>query len=564
MAIATNIFEKCSPSIGTNLDTCGAITVCDVHRAEADELAAIFTDSEGDFRNMQSLLVADFEIKACGAKVNSFFELLMAQKRVRKVSHRKVESYAGQERWEVEPFFLADQQSVFNNVYWSFTGGVAPGGGADFQIDVTSPGGVPLDTRWFQAGDRVFLNGTTGSGVVTRTSWIVFSAVIVGSVIRIGLTAQNTSYGPAAKVGSPVTGFLTIGNANVSDYDNRCVQIPGVNLTKSVPFWIENNRWTLCTSEQHRKWFAELAATNKYFAKFGDISVQKLNAQIAEDFQRRFVENFFWEKRLNTSQDINTWRSLPDITTVTTSDLYLPGEGSCVGKRANQIGVYEQLWQCDRVRDLENEQINLQEVFELIYALHRARQAHGMNATVIESITDRGTRGRIQRAMIRYFNAQYEGLARLNIQPNQCSDTNCLGFNFDRYHLIDPAGIEWRVISHQTFDDFKSQAVASGVGNAGNMLFFLDFSTIYPAIAGSNRVTNRSGTVQELARVDQNFLCTMKTLTREVTMNSIAWGAVVECPLNSFILEGFNDAIPDHGAGVGSASDYYSPYSGEP
>lgn len=562
MAIASNLYTKCAPAIGSNLDTCGAITACDIHRAEADELSAIFTDGEGLFRNMNSLLVADMEIKACGTKVNPWFELLMAQKRVKKATVRQHENY-GQPRYEIEPFILADQQSVFNNVYWSFTNGSDPGGTPDWQIDATSPGGVPLDTRWFQSGDRVFLNGRDASGIVTRTSYVVLSSAIVGSVIRVQLEAQNSSFAPAAVVANPASGFLTIGNANVSDYDNRCAQIPGVNLNNMVEFWIEQNRWTLCTSEQHRRWFAEAAATNKYFAKFGDISVQKLNQQLGEDFQRRFVENFLWGKRLSDLQTLNTWRSLPNITTISTADLYIPGEGTCVGKRANQIGVYEQLWQCGRVIQLENETISLPAIFELLYALYRARKSFSSgDMSTIVTITDRGTRGRIQRAMIRYYDDQYEGLARLNIATNQCSQTGGLGFNYDKYCLVDPAGITWHVMSEETFDDFKSQAVASGVPNAGNMMWFLDFNGIYPAMIASNRVTNRSGTVQELAKVDANFLCTMKNLTREVTMNSIAWGTVVECPLNQLIIEGFNDEIPDHTGPSGSP--YYTAYPSEP
>ncbi len=562
MAISGNIYQKCLPAIGTNLDTCGAITACDIHRAEADELSAIFTDGDGLWRNMNSLLVADMEIKACGTKVNPWFELLMAQKRVKKAQVRQHENY-GQPRYEIEPFIMADQQSVFNNVYWSFTGGTATG--SDWRIDVTSPGNVPLDVRWFQAGDRVFLNGTSATGIVTRTSYVVLSSSIVGAAIRIQLEAQNASFAPAAVVANPTSGFLTNGNANVSDYDNRCAQIPGVNLNNMVEFWVEANRWTLCTSEQHRNWFSEAVATNKFFAKFGDISVQKLNAQIAEDFQRRFVENFLWEKRLNTSQTLNTWRSLPNITTLTVADLSLYGEGVCVGKRANQVGVYEQLWQCGRIIQMENETLNLKRIFEFFYALCRARKTTSSgDVSTIVTITDRGTRGRIQRAMIRYFDDQYEGLARLNISTNQCSDKGGLGFNYDKYCLIDPAGITWHVMSEETFDDFKAQAVASGVPNAGNMLWMLDFNGIYPAMVASNRVTNRSGTVQELARVDGNFLCTMKNLTREVTMNSMVWGTVVECPLNSLIIEGFNDEIPEHSALATGGQGYYTPYPGEP
>src|SRR6185503_839059 len=78
MAIAANIFEKCLPAIGTSINSCGALTECDIVTATPDELAEIFQDESGDFRDMSSLLMTQFEIKACGAKQNGLYDFLMA------------------------------------------------------------------------------------------------------------------------------------------------------------------------------------------------------------------------------------------------------------------------------------------------------------------------------------------------------------------------------------------------------------------------------------------------------------------------------------------------------
>ncbi len=76
--ISANIFEKCLPAISTDIARCGSVTLCNVGKATGDTLADIFSDSTGQWRNMLSLLVSDFEIKSCGAKVNGLYEFIMA------------------------------------------------------------------------------------------------------------------------------------------------------------------------------------------------------------------------------------------------------------------------------------------------------------------------------------------------------------------------------------------------------------------------------------------------------------------------------------------------------
>lgn len=553
MAVSANIFEKCIPAIGTNVRTCGAVTACNIATAESDTLEAIFT-SGGEFRNMSSLLVAQIEMKACGARTNGLFDFLMANARLKNKSLRKLPSNDFGTRYNVEPFIMADQQSVVNKEYWEFQNGLAPGGGNDWQIDVFSNYGMPLDVRWFNARERIYANGLTAGGTVTRTSYRVTGASLQGTVIRLLLVAENTTYGSAAKVTDPVVGFLVRGTANVSDFEQYCEQMPGLNGLKSVPFWLETDRWSLCWDELYDGYFKELTKNNAYFAKFGDLDQTKLNKQLAEDFQRRWVNAFFWNKRYNSSQTLAAYRDLPNITTAAPADLYLPNEGRCVGKRANAIGQYELMLECGRVFDLQGNTLNLAELFELINQLSRSRGDQGGNGEIIEAFTDRTTRANIQLGMINYFNTQSAGLLRLNMEIGKAG---ALGFVYDSYRLINPAGVEFRVTSNPYFDDFKTEATNAAVGNSGNMLWFLDFGTIFPGIIDSNRVVNRTGDLRDLAKVDNTFACVMRNPTQEVTLNSLTWTGVNECPYNSAILEGFNNTVPTT-VRQGSYDDYYS------
>lgn len=555
MPIADNIFAKCVPAIGTDVVRCGAVTACDIATATDETLAGIFTDAEGDFRNMSSLLVAMFEMKACGVRTNGLFDFLMASSRLKNKSLRKMPSEAYGTRFNVEPFIMADQQSVINQEYWEFQNGLDPGGTPDWQLDVFSNHGMPLDIRFFNESERIYANGYAAGGSITRTAYRIISAAIVGSVIRLQLASENFTFGAAAKIENPATGFLTRGTANISDFESWCEQPPGLNGTKSVPFWLETDRWTTCIDELYEGYFNDLQKNNAYFAKFGDIPAAKLNKQILEDFQRKFVNSFFWNKRISANQTLANYRNLNNILTADTGALYLPNEGRCVGKKANAIGQYELLMECGRVFDQQGAPLNINELFELIYSLSRARSDQGGNGTIIESFTDRSTRARIQRAMIQYYDDESSGLLRLNVTVGQAG---ALGFVYDSYRLIDPAGVEWRVVSNHFFDDFKAEAVAAGVPFAGNMLWFLDFGTIYPGILDSNRVVHKTGDLKALAAVDSGFACVMRNPTREVSLNSLWWTGVNECPFNSAILEGFNDTVPTSSGRVGSYDDYAS------
>ena len=113
MAISTNIFSRCNPAIGSNINECGAVTLCNVVTAHTDELTSIFTDGSGNFRDLHALLATQFEIKACGARTNGLYDFLMANKRM--VGNKVIKTPLGPGNSEISPFIMASQQSVINS-----------------------------------------------------------------------------------------------------------------------------------------------------------------------------------------------------------------------------------------------------------------------------------------------------------------------------------------------------------------------------------------------------------------------------------------------------------------
>lgn len=571
MAISANIFEKCLPAIGNNVNECGAVTLCNVITAESDELTSIFTDGSGNFRDLHALLATQFEIKACGARQNGLFDFLMSNKRM--LGKRTVKRELGPGNSEIDPFVLALQHSVINAEYWSLKNLFNTGG--TYTIHVNSRASIPLDSRWFVPGMNIYVNARSSAGTALRGSFLVVSSQAStfggASTILITATAQNDTLGWVAKAafsgftgGAPLSaGVVVRGSANVQDVERWCYNRPALNDRKHVPFWFETDRYTMCTDQLYEAWFKRLQEGNEYFKLFGDVDATQRNKQLGDIFQREWLNKFFWNKRISTNQTLGSYRSLAEVVTFSnsTQGLYVPGEGRCVGRKANAIGVYEQLAECGQVFDLQNQQLNLVELFEnLIYPIWRARGDQGIPNDVIEIFTDSFTASQFQRGMIEYYDTRSDGLARfmINTEKVMSGKMGSLGFNYDEYRLQYPQ-VTIRIVTNNFFDDWATAHVSEGIGSSGRMLWILDFTSIWPGVITSNSVKHITGDLEKLAAIDQDYACVMENPTQEIQLNSLTWTAVVECTATSAIVENFDiTRIPKGDAGQSPYQDLYS------
>lgn len=552
MAVSSNIFSKCSPAIGNNVNECGAVTLCDVVTAESDELESIFTDGSGNYRDLTALLATQFEMKACGARQNGLYDFLMSNKRM--LGNRKIVKPLGPGNSEIAPFVMGEQHTVINAEYWSLVNLYVTG--STYTIHVRSRSSIPLDSRWFVPGMNIYVNARSSAGTALRGSFLVTGSQAStfggNNTILITATAQNDTLGWVAKAafsgftgGSPLSAGVVIrGSANVQDVERWCYNRPALNDRKHVPFWFETDRHTMCTDQYYEAWFKRLQEGNEYFRLFGDIDTAKRNKQLADIHQREWLNKFFWNKRISTNQTLGSYRSLAQVTSISnaTQGLYVPGEGRCVGRKANAIGVYEQLAECGQVFDLQNQQLNLVELFEqLIYPIWRARGDQGIPNQTIEIFTDSYTASQIQRGMISYYNTIASGLASFQIDTNKVmmGQVGRMGFTYDTYKLIYPI-VDLRIVTHPYFDDFASAHALENINSAGRFLWILDFTSIYPGIIASNRKVHTVGDIEALAKVDQDYACVMENPTQEVSLNSLTWTAVVECTATSAIVENFD------------------------
>lgn len=570
MAISDNIFEKCLPAISTDIDRCGAVTLCSISPTTSDELASIYKDASGRWRIMGALLEGDFMAKACGVKLNGLYDLLTANRKLwspRKLTVRSLK----RDLHMVEPFVMMNRKGPRNSLYWTAAGtngaGTAPNGASYTAFfDVTSQHSLPADVRWFGVGWVAYIRGASAGGAATKTAWKIVDAAVVGSAVRIYVNAMNAgSFLPSAKLEFPSEGMLTLGVPNVSAYEKHCAQIPGINTNQKSPMWLQETRYTICDNELYRKYIQAVKENNPLFKEFGDIEAVELNAQIIEDFQRRMVETWFFNPRISASQTLVDWDNLEEI--VAYSDdangnyLNLPFEGRCVGRRANAVGYYEQMAECGSVYDLQGQVLNIPELITMINRIYRTRKTAGIPTDVIELWTSTNYLPNLSKGFFRYIDAQTEGRLTLNLEMTQNFKQGPFGTIYTEFRLAYPQ-VTIRLVTHEAFDDLMDAHTnaSATLTEKGRIIWIPDFTTAYQAVLDSYSVTNSTGTAQEIAKVNRDYLCVAKVPRESQRIIGSTFTTVLECAATQAWLENIDGDIPEHVQAVGTTTDYYGNY----
>jgi hypothetical protein len=520
----------------------------------------------GDWRVMESLFHHDLEIRMCEAVQNGLYDFMMAQKVNLSKSLRTAPVNAG--LLEIMPFIKARQYSPINNEFWAVTGGTHSAaytddiwGQCDWKVTVASTTNIPADANYFPVGQRVFMQGKTAGGSATRTAWVVIKTVDTNAPDSVDLylkgqnSASNLLPFLGDKLGHPATGLLQIGTPNVNEYEKFCTEPPTVLNWKNVPFWIEGTRNSTCKSSLYDKWRTLVLAGNPMYKEFFNLDEIEKNKQIGASWQRRMVTQMFWGKPL-PHQTIADYDDLDEITAFDASSLGLGVDGAAViGRRANAVGIYEQLAECDRIADALGGQLNLPALFTEMYNMMRVREGNGTgNPKAFDVFTDSVTAELINQAMILYYKAKSGSQLMYTVDAAGPAKKAEFGFNYRSYALFWPPGVTMNVVTHYAFDDWRAAGL-SAIGAADNttrVLWVLDFAGIYPGIISSRRVTQETGNLKTLAAVNADFACVEKVPTREQTLTGLTWTMIVECPAGNLIIENFSGAVPEYATSTGA------------
>jgi hypothetical protein len=561
----------CSVVIGNNYDTHGTITRASVAQLTPSQLEALFKPS-GLFADMDQWLRTQFEMKACGTKVNGMYEWLMSSQRNMGslLSTEKVDRGPGLLR----PFVLGRQDSVVNSEYWVVVGGAAnsgytgndgsspvgtattgplttadkaEGAASDRVVRIVTRYGFDLDPKFFAPRDRIHLfnlsNGQTAHG-----QWKVLASAVSDDLSYIDVLVTSENAGSTTPYDStPTTGIVMPGTNNVNDFESFCQNRPTLDPRKRVPFWYKTDRWGRRVDSEYKAVFARLMESNEFFRQFGDLPLAERNRQDEELRQRRWINDFFWSKKISANQTMANWQSLEQITTVTGSTVDPGLGGKLVAFRANPVGVMEQLRACGRVKDLQNNPLNFDEFLDENYRIMRSRKSQGRMVDTLDWFTDSVYAAQMETAFINYLKREYGDIVRIQIDEG----SNELGFSWRIFKPKYPVGLKIAIVTHEYFDDMVNAFGDESLPTVGRVLWCLDIGkpgakggTIYPGTIATNRKNRTLGELEQLARIDPTFACTMEHITEEISLISETWTAVCECPSNSCSVIGIAPAVP--------------------
>lgn len=602
IAIGSRFAAQCSPVISSNYDTCGTITKASISHLNVTQLAALFTPG-GLFADLDAWFLHSIEMKACGVQRYGLYDWIMAnadRTGMRSaVSGTKVKGSSSL----LHPFIMAKQVSVVNKDHWKLVNGVANsaytgdvltngvgtitsgpltaaqkalGAAGDRVIRVQSRHSIPMEANWFRQRETLHIFTNKG-GVSQHGQWKVLAAATDTALtyIDVLITTMNNGSNDAYD-GTPglanTTGVIIPGVNNVNDYESWCINQPTIDPRKRVPFWVQTYRDSRCVDSEYREVYSKLLSTNPAFREFGDLDLAQRNAQDEMNMQKKFVNEFFYNKPISQNQTLTLWESLESITSASGAVLFPSTDANGIGgkieaRRANFVGVREQLIQCNRYYDLAGQALNLKEFFRLNYDIMRARRTLGRTVKDIDWFTNNVFRAQFMTAMVNYYNAEFSGLVRFPVMQGQMNE---LGHIYDSYQVKFPAGININILSDLYFDDFLDETSAdipSGGDSRGNLLLALDIGkpgpqggSIYWAQIAANRRTTTTASINELAKIDSTYRCVLEAPTIEQTLISNTGTVVVECPLASAWVEGFSGAVPVHSGETAPINGVYNLY----
>lgn len=586
--MSASFFTKCNQVVQTSYATAGSVTRANVSYATPASLAAIFQDS-GTYRDMDALLTYQLEIKACGTKRFDMYDWLMANATSVGKWTEKRKIMRGPEI--NVPYILARQQSVINSDYWPLKNGwaasayVALGdsaanplnGDADasaymaanasarvIRVQSRPNSGVPALAAYFPPKTSVFAMEKHTDGSASYGAWRVLYAAnkADSSICDIIIEQQgDTSESNSTPGASAKEAMLLIGANNVDDFERWCHNRPALNNEKRVPFWLQTTRTALTVDTLYEEWYQRMITSNRYFQEFGDVDMAERNRQLGEMTQREWVNSFFWNQIISDQQTLADWDGSPGLEKIYSIDKSSYGHsnvsGKEMGRRANAVGVFWQLKECGRVKDLMNQQLNLVEFFNDIYDVMRSREGESTresSSSVIDVWTDRETAYYFWKGMVAYFKNEL-GSSNVQFPISPVREMKPFGFKYQSYELLHPAGVTLNIITSKFFDDQVSNmrahdttALGAGKGSAMRGLWVLDLGAkgIYPGIADSNMQEYRTGELSEMAKIDRDYACVMKVPTERIKLSSVTWTAIVECPSSNLIYTNFRDIVPDH------------------
>ena len=575
--ITERFVAQCSPAIDTSYDTTGTVTRSTMDHLTATDLASIFTPG-GLFADLDAWFLHSIEMAACGIKRNALYDWIMANADRTQMRAAMTEVKIAKSASLLQPFIFGKQETVINKDHWRVRTGwvqsgytalttgplsasqLSEGSASDRVIRVESRHDVPVDAKFFNASETLHIFAHAANNVAQDGHWKILAAAASSDLTYCDVLLTSLNAGSTGQYDTaPTDGYVIKGVNNVNDFENWCNNKPTLDPRKRVPFWLQTMRMTRTTDSEYLKVYSRLMTSNPAFREFGDLPMAERNKQDEELFQREFVNAFFFNKPISANQTVDLWESLETINTVAGAVLDPGLSGKPIAKRANFVGVVEQLRACNRVFDMHGIALNLYEFLDLNYNIGRARKTAGKVVKELDWWTNSTYKATMATAFMAYYNAEYLDQFRVTADLGKTSE---LGFDYDGYMVKRPAGIKINILCDEFFDDWYDENDAANHTNMGNILACLNIGkpgagSIYWAMCESNRKVHRTADIEQLAQYDSTYRCTMETVSVETTLVSNTGTVVVETPLESAWIWNMPDTQPSLVQVTSSFSDLY-------
>ena len=589
---ATGFADTCEVAVHNTYATHGTLTRAKLGILSPDQKKALFYgDGTGGYDaqinnglagwvDHTALYKHQIEMAACGVRRDNFYDWLMSSSRPgmgQLINVRR--SSRGPSL--IEPFITAAQTSFWNADHWVVIGNVragdysAPGNGEGSNpgpgittissvnnriLTVASSfgGTMHLHPDYFLPGKFIHVMSRAAGGAMRLTQFQIRQAARnTNYTLDVEVTYQQTSSPSIPSNPTGAYGQLFLGINNVHDMEPWAYNFHNVNLNKDVPFWYQTRRKSRTIDSAYEEMFARLMENNAWFTRFGDLPAAERNRQDEHQDRLQFMHAFLFGERISQYQNLDQWKLLGPIKSLT-GEYLDPGTGEQFQAfRANMIGVIPQLADCDRVIDNAGDPDGYPiDTFleQEIYNIVRARRSQNRPADQIDIWTDETTADEFQSAFIEYSKVKTGDIARINLEQGVTE----WGFPFRRFKLYKPSGVFVNILTAPFFDDMASAAGqsaygygdapwGSGAAGLGKFLMVLDLGaggTIYPATLASNRKTYTVGDINDLAKIDATYSQVMDNPKFRRTLTSETTTAIVEAPPNSLVVANFEKLVP--------------------
>lgn len=468
----------------------------------------------------------------------------------------------------VLPYIQRTQRSFINAQYFTIEAGVADPDAGTTVGGVAVPASAWLLTlnlgsswlktdienieRYFKPGNSLIVltwDDTTAKNAKTLVFKIVrASNADAGGVKKATVTVEPNvasdtwaGYSAGQKAAyQPTFGVAQTGANSVSDREAWCHNSPADISRKIIVNWLQTSRFSRQIDEAYQKTLDQImkGKVNAFMQGFQFNSIADQNKRAAQLEEEEWLRSVFFGQAINDKQTVEGYQNLPTV--------YDIEDGACpLEYKANALGIFTFLTDCNRVMDLNGNDLDLDVIFAQLYLLKRHRESDGDRVSVIDSMTDRLTANRILDAMTKYYKAKYGfELQRVAKVGEKITHEGYVLFNYNIYDVPEQS-VQWAVF-HDTFFDDMLDAFPATVGAGidfkarGRQLWFLDWSDISVGIAGTKSVKRKQPHVESNAL----YKCVITPNVKEYNLRSTKWTVMVDRPHRHLIIHNFSGNCP--------------------